>query len=211
MIYAPGARQDRSVGSLFLGPRAGSASQRTDKPGGPFFMPIGIYPRPIKPLPADCRLTEIGLHHKDKKQGVFNWYQCSCGNKKVLRRGKVRSGKTKSCGCLQNENRVIMGKNRKSHGESKPATPEYLAWFSMKRRCINKNHKGWKNYGGRGIYVCDRWKHSYENFLADVGRRPSPHHSLDRINNDGIYEPGNCRWATAIEQNNNRTFGRRQE
>lgn len=75
----------------------------------------------------------------------------------------------------------------------------------MKVRCFNRNYERFANYGGRGIKVCDRWIASFEDFLADVGSRPSPEHSLDRINNDGNYEPGNVRWATRIQQMNNRS------
>ena len=81
---------------------------------------------------------------------------------------------------------------------------EYTIWAGMKDRCYRpRNHK-YPRYGGRGISVCDRWRDSFEAFLADMGRRPSRGHSIDRINNDGNYEPGNCRWATAIEQVHNR-------
>lgn len=90
------------------------------------------------------------------------------------------------------------------HASHKKPTPEYRAWHSMKDRCYNPNNKYFKDYGGRGIIVCDRWKNSFENFLADLGFRPSNKHSLDRIENNGIYEPSNCRWATKNQQDNNR-------
>lgn len=81
---------------------------------------------------------------------------------------------------------------------------EYYIWINMKIRCFKKTSPYYKNYGARGITVCDRWKNSFHNFYQDMGPKPGPEHSLDRIENDGNYEPGNCRWATMIEQNNNR-------
>lgn len=82
-------------------------------------------------------------------------------------------------------------------------TSEYIAWISMRQRCYNKNHRSCKNYGGRGIKVCDRWYKSSTMFLNDMGKKPTPDHSLDRINVDGNYEPSNCRWATISDQNRN--------
>jgi hypothetical protein len=112
--------------------------------------------------------------------------------------------------------RVVPG--RLVHGEATPPrTPEYRAWRSMKARCHIPSSSGFANYGGRGIYVCDRWRHDYEAFLVDVGRKPSADHSLDRVDNDGPYAPGNVRWATRSEQGQNRrtnalvtAFGRTQ-
>ena len=122
---------------------------------------------------------------------------CVCGLVKTYRTWHVTHGKIRSCGCKVNR--------KTSHGESKSGrTPEYDAWRSMLQRCRNTNSQSYSEYGGRGIKVCERW-YSFENFLADMGRRPSSKHSLDRYpNNDGNYEPGNCRWATKKEQGANR-------
>jgi len=93
-----------------------------------------------------------------------------------------------------------------SHGMS--GTSEYKAWINMKDRCFNPNHSRYSDWGGRGITVCDRWKNSFKNFLADMGMKPSPKHSIDRIDNDGDYCPENCRWATRVEQENNKSTNR---
>jgi hypothetical protein len=91
---------------------------------------------------------------------------------------------------------------RVKHGMS--GTPEFVAWTSMRQRCGNPRCRRYANYGGRGISICERWR-AFENFLADMGRRPSPDHSLDRIDNDGNYELGNCRWATRSQQQRNKS------
>lgn len=96
---------------------------------------------------------------------------------------------------------------RSADGKNKPS-PEYVAWLSMKARCNCKKSTNYKNYGERGVEVCERWAASFENFMSDMGRRPSPDHSIDRIDTDGNYEPGNCRWATSYEQANNKRTSR---
>ncbi len=100
-----------------------------------------------------------------------------------------------------NRNRPPEGA-RLSHGMVR--SPEYSSWCAMKARCLNPNTTRFEQWGGRGIKICPQWVNSFENFYADVGPRPTPKHSIDRIDNDGNYEPGNVRWATPKEQNNNK-------
>jgi hypothetical protein len=111
----------------------------------------------------------------------------------------LRSGKSQSCGCAVRE---ISVRTNTVHGMS--YTAEHRLWSSMKERCYNPRRKDYVNYGGRGITVCERWRDSFAAFYEDVGPRPSPNLSIDRIDNDGNYEPGNVRWATRSEQNKNR-------
>lgn len=112
---------------------------------------------------------------------------------------------TSACYC----SRACHAVGTRSHGESRPtATPEYCTWASMKQRCLNPAHPGYSDYGGRGIAVCPEWLDNFTAFLADVGRRPSPGHSIDRIDNDKGYEPGNVRWASRVQQAGNKRVSR---
>lgn len=129
--------------------------------------------------------------------------RCECGTEKVVRGDVLRRGVSRSCGCYRDE-RQRATVTRHGHWVGGEATPEWRAWNAMLQRCTKPSHEKYPNYGGRGIRICDRWAESFENFLKDMGMRPSARHSLDRIDNDGDYEPGNCRWATAEQQNRNR-------
>lgn len=147
------------------------------------------------------RLTVVGS--KKKVGGRLVWFcKCVCGKGLNIRDDSLKSGHSKSCGCLS---RDVAATRCKTHGLSE--IPEYDAWENMRFRCNKTVHLHYKNYGGRGIKVCDRWQNSFMNFYKDVGPRPSSKHSLDRINNNGNYEPGNVRWTTQVVQvRNSRKF-----
>lgn len=127
---------------------------------------------------------------KGKRVSTFWICRCDCGVEKEFGAAMLVGRRTNSCGC-----------GRRTHHDS--YSPEYKAWRNMKDRCYNPRFIGYHLYGGRGIRVCDAWIDSYETLIKDVGRRPSDEHSLDRIDNDGHYEPSNCRWATIQEQRSN--------
>lgn len=137
--------------------------------------------------------------------GKTRWrIRCDCGNEFISRIDSVISGVRKSCGCYNTD---IWSKNatqnKSTHKYS--GTPEYNAWAHAKGRCYSISNRWYHLYGARGIEMCDAWRSDFSQFLTDMGRRPTKLHSLDRIDNDGNYEPKNCRWATKEEQMSNQT------
>jgi len=148
----------------------------------------------------------VVIRYEKMKNGNSCWRcLCDCGRKISVQGRSLGAGNTRSCGCLASElssARVLRKPPGLLHGGT--YTPEYRVWAHMKQRCTNSKLKEWKNYGGRGIRVCVRWRESFAAFLSDIGPRPAGK-SIDRYpNNDGNYEPGNCRWATPLEQGRNK-------
>jgi hypothetical protein len=140
------------------------------------------------------KLHVVKMLEHNKYHKVVWECKCDCGNIKEVVTSQLTSLKTKSCGCLRGA--------KPTHGMKK--APEYRIWQAMKTRCLNPNAINYKHYGGRGITICDRWLHSFNNFYADMGPRPSPKHSVDRKKNDKGYLPENCHWATQKEQCRNK-------
>lgn len=149
------------------------------------------------------RLVLVEFIRKNENRQIIWKCRCDCGNEKEYRIGDVKVGRTRSCGCLYTEAR---GQATITHGKTK--TPEYVTWTAIIHRTTNPKSSNWAIYGGRGITICDRWRDSFEAFLEDVGEKPSKKHSIDRIDNDGNYEPGNVRWATRKEQRENQSSSR---
>jgi hypothetical protein len=136
--------------------------------------------------------------------------QCDCGDTLDVAHGNLRSGCSQSCGCLRSD---LSRARLYSHGYRRK--PEYAIWIAMRDRCKNKKNAAYAYYGGRGIRVCESWDNGFSAFISDMGPRPSPKHLIERVNNDGNYEPSNCVWATRSQQMKNRrpwgsVNGRRQ-
>jgi hypothetical protein len=146
------------------------------------------------------KLTVIAELPRDARSRRWYLVRCDCGNERAVCGANLRPGNTVSCGCYRSRMASV------THGDaSKGArSAEYTCWTQMKQRCSNPNKDKFHYYGGRGISVCQRWINSYESFLADMGRKPSAAHSIDRVDVNGDYEPSNCRWATSSEQIRNR-------
>ncbi len=141
--------------------------------------------------------------HVKRKDTAYWRCRCDCGNTVIVVGVSLREGNTASCGCLQRATAVA---TMTTHGMYK--STEYQSWQGMKERCYNPANRSYPNYGGRGIAVCDRWRDSFVAFFEDMGPKPSPTHSLDRIDGNGDYRPDNCRWATREQQQNNLRINR---
>jgi hypothetical protein len=151
------------------------------------------------------RLTVVAFAGIDRR-GNANWKcRCDCDGEKITSTTNLKTGRVMSCTSSED-----LGLRGFRHGATKghSLTTEYKIWSAMLQRCSDPNGPDWMRYGGRGILVCPQWRSSYLTFLAEVGKRPSPKHSLDRIEVDGNYGPGNVRWATAKTQARNRTSTR---
>jgi hypothetical protein len=152
------------------------------------------------------RLTALRDAGRNRwKQAVWECI-CECGKTLTVASGALRKGNTRSCGCLARDETI----NRNTtHGYTKNRSEfrEYTIWLEMKNRCFDPNHKDYYKYGGRGISISSEWAVSFETFYQDMGRRPTPQHSIDRIDNSKSYSKDNCRWATKVEQSRNtRTY-----
>jgi hypothetical protein len=140
----------------------------------------------------------------DRSDAQGRWWKCrcACGVERPVKRSALFSGRSRSCGCLVSEvASALLIKRNTTHGLSK--TPEYLIWKDIVKRCSNPKHREFHVYGGRGVGIFPEWRESFPAFLSHVGKRPSLDHSIDRIDNDGSYAPGNVRWAKRDVQRRN--------
>ena len=157
--------------------------------------------KPIVPGTKFERWTVLRPHGKIGNYYTV-WCRCDCGTEKEVRESGLTAGTTKSCGCT-NRSPLTHGMAGRLDDRG-TRVPEYRAWGNIVQRCTKPSNPQWKNYGGRGITICDRWRESFAAFMEDMGPKPSPDHTIDRIDNERGYEPGNCQWATKKQQCRNR-------
>lgn len=155
------------------------------------------------------KLVVVERRGTGKRRAAVWLCKCDCGQERLLETGPLNAGRVRSCGCLKNEmsaKRLRGNTLALTHGKNR--TSEYRAWQGMVDRCEYPQTSSYPHYGGRGIAICAEWRRSFEAFFRDVGPRPTPQHSIDRIDVNGNYEPGNVRWATATDQQRNKRNNR---
>lgn len=160
------------------------------------------------------QLTVLSFAGYSGKSRSTSWYcKCQCGTERTFYSGNIRRSKNANCGCVSRKLFVAFSTKHGCSSKGGKRTPEYTSWKSMRSRCLNPKDPAYNRYGGRGIKVHPQWINSFETFLSDMGEKPTPKHTLDRIKNNSDYTPENCRWATYSQQarntrsNNLITFG----
>lgn len=157
------------------------------------------------------RWLVLRYSHSEKiKRITYDYWlcRCSCGTERPVAAPSLIAGKSRSCGCLQKETAATLLTTHGTFQSGQKKTSEYIAWQHMLGRCLNPTIPEYRNYGARGISICVRWRSSFKHFLDDMGLKPSPKHSLERINNNGNYEPANCKWDTRHNQQRNKRTNR---